>query len=270
MCRNNIEISTSFENIMTDKISRLAQYLDYKHKSLREAEGDLGIGNGRIGKMIKNATAVNQLLSEKILHTYGEINPIWWETGEGNMLKVVSKEKKQPSNAIAIGELQQKDGESSFVDLSNGKFLMIVPKVPIKAQAGYIEHYFDEQYIEDHFEKEYFVVNQIYRGKYMSYVVDGDSMDDGSKNSITEGSTVLARDVQKTHWRNKLHLHRFKDYVIVHKDGIFIKRITQHDTDKGTITCNSLNPDKEKHADFDLRLDDCLQILNVVRVTQER
>lgn len=194
-------------------------------------------------------------------------------TGQENSEEKLSrKENNIPgSNAVIIGEIQNPEDESSFIDIGNGQFIMVVPVVPIRAQAGYIQNYHDEKYIEENFtQKHSFAVSRVYRGRYMAFIIDGDSMDDGTSNAIIEGSTVTGREIQKTHWRNKFHIHRYKDYVIVHRDGIFTKRITQHDTENGIITCNSLNPNKELYGDFDLNLDDCLQIFNIVNVTQPR
>jgi len=175
------------------------------------------------------------------------------------------------SNGLIIGEIGQGDEESPFIQIGPDQYIMVVPLVPIKAQAGYINNYNDENYIQENFtQKHSFAVSRVYRGKYMAFIVDGDSMDDGTKNSIPEGSTVTGREIQKHHWRNKFHIHRYQDYIIVHEDGIFVKQITKHDTEKGIITCHSLNQNKEIYADFDLNLDQCLQIFNVVNVTQTK
>lgn len=174
-------------------------------------------------------------------------------------------------NAFKIGEIAGDEENSPFIDIGNGQYIMVVPIVPIKAQAGYIQNYNDEQYIAENFtEKHTFSVSRVYRGRYMAFIVDGDSMDDGTSGAIIEGSTVTGREIQKHHWHNKFHINRYKDYVIVHHDGIFVKRIIEHDTTNGTIICHSLNPDKNLYADFELNLDECLQIFNVVNVTQTR
>ncbi|QTE35991.1 hypothetical protein J3L18_23035 [Mucilaginibacter gossypii] len=181
--------------------------------------------------------------------------------------------KKNP--AIALGELKIEGNESPYIDMGNGQFLMVVPLIPIRASAGYREHFQDESYIDSHYDKHYFPVTRQYRGKYFAFVVDGDSMENWTseemaRQSISEGATVTGRDIPKQHWVNKFHLKSFQDYVIVHKDTILVKRIINHDTINGIITCNSLNPDKIRHPDFDLDLNDCLQILNIVNVTQAR
>jgi len=173
------------------------------------------------------------------------------------------------SNGFLVGEIQQNDTDSPFIDLGTGQFIMIVPLVQDYAYAGYLAGYQDEEYIEE-LPKHSFVVNKQHRGKYMAFQVIGDSMSDGTDESITEGSTVTGREIQRHLWSSRFHIHRFKDYVIVHKEGILIKRIIKHDVETGIITCLSLNPDKDSYPDFELNLDDCKQIFKIVNVTQIR
>ncbi len=173
------------------------------------------------------------------------------------------------SNGFAIGEIQHPDQDSPFIDLGTGQYIMIVPLVQDYAYAGYLSGYQDDEYIEE-LPKHSFVVNKQHKGKYMAFQVIGDSMSNGTDESITEGSTVTGREIQQHLWSSRFHIHRFKDYVIVHKEGILIKRIVKHDVELGVITCQSLNPDKEAYPDFDLTLDDCSQIFNIVNVTQIR
>jgi hypothetical protein len=176
---------------------------------------------------------------------------------------------KEPSNAYAIGNMQHPEGDSPFIDLGNGQYIMIVPLVQDYAYAGYLAGYQDMEYL-DELPKHSFVVNKQHRGHYMAFQVIGDSMSNGTDESITEGSTVTGREIQRHLWSSRFHIHRFRDYVIVHKEGILIKRISKHDVDTGIITCQSLNPDKDAYPDFDLSLDDCRQIFNIVNVTQIR
>jgi len=173
------------------------------------------------------------------------------------------------SNAYSVGDIQHNESESPFVDLGNGQYIMIVPLVQDYAYAGYLGGYQDEEYI-DELPKHSFVVNKQHKGKYMAFQVIGDSMSNGTEESITEGSTVTGREIQRHLWSSRFHIHRFKDYVIVHKEGILIKRIIKHDVEAGLIVCQSLNPDKDAYPDFELNLDDCSQIFNIVNVTQIR
>jgi len=207
----------------------------------------------------------NTLDYEVVITKCVDINADWLLTGVGEMLKANIQ-----SNATAIGEIEHPSDGSPYVKLGDNQFLMIVPLIPIKASAGYRENFQDENYVDTHYDKHYFPVTRQYRGKYFAFVVDGDSMDDGTSEAIIEGSTVTAREIKREHWRNRFHLNSFKDYVIVHRDVILVKRIIEHDTESGTILCHSLNDNKKRHPDFVLNLDECLQILNIVNVTQPR
>jgi transcriptional regulator with XRE-family HTH domain len=173
------------------------------------------------------------------------------------------------SNAERIGEIPEIENEedgAKFIDLHNGQYLMIVPLVEEYAYAGYLSGYKDKEYIEE-LPKHSIIVDKHHRGKYYSFRSVGDSMDNGTIESIPHGSIVTGRDIGMDHWKSKFHTHNFTDYVIVHKEGgILIKRITGHNVENGIITCHSLNPDKEKYPDFELNLGDIAQIMNIVDI----
>jgi hypothetical protein len=250
---------------------RLKAIAAYHKLSVSEFERQCGLSNGYINS-IRNSISDNKL--EQISNAFPDIDPVWVRMEVGDMIKAVVPTVPQ-SNAVSLGEIQSSDNESPYIDLGNGQFLMVVPLIPIKASAGYRENFQDESYISSHYDKHTFPVARQYRGRYFAFVVDGDSMENWTseeyaRQSIPEGATVTGRDIPRHHWQNKFHLKNFQDYIIVHRDTILVKRILDHDTEKGIITCHSLNPDKKRHPDFDLNLDDCLQILNIVNVTQPR
>lgn len=245
---------------------RIKAIADYYKVNISQLERRSGLSNGYVNS-IRNSISDSKL--EQISKAFPEINPVWIKMNVGEMLK--SGDKYKPvTNAVAIGEITYSEEASPYIDLGNNQFLMVVPLIPIKASAGYRENFQDENYINTHYDKHYFPVTRQYRGKYFAFVTEGPSMDDGTSEAIIEGSTVTGRDIQKQHWVNKFHMGSFKDYVIVHRDVILVKRIIDHNTEKGTILCNSLNPDKRKYPDFEINLDECLQILNIVNVTQPR
>lgn len=185
--------------------------------------------------------------------------------------KVIAElDPSKRTEAEAISQLPiQEDIENSptkFIDLKNGQYLMIVPLVEEYAYAGYLAGYKDPEYIEE-LPKHSIIVDKHHRGTYYSFRSVGDSMDNGTIESIPHGSIVTGRDIGMDHWRSKFHTHKFTDYIILHKEGgILIKRIIAHDIENGTITCHSLNPDKNTYPDFVLNLDDIKQILNIVDV----
>lgn len=143
---------------------------------------------------------------------------------------------------------------------------MLVPLVNQKAQAGFLAGWGDPEYI-DELPKKAFEVDKEYKGKYVCFEVSGDSMDDGSSESILENDLILCREVQRIHWKNKLHINRW-DFVIVHREqGILVKRIVEHNVEEGKLKLHSLN---EYYDDQVVFMDDLVAIFNVIDVKRKR
>jgi phage repressor protein C with HTH and peptisase S24 domain len=176
---------------------------------------------------------------QSIENTFPKLNSSWLYKGEGKMLK---------SN---LNEAIEKDIED-FIK---------VPLVPIRGKAGYLTGYGDPEYIES-LPRIPVIVDRTYHGKYRCFEAEGDSMDDGSRNAICDRDIVLGREVKRELWRSKLH-YRDWNFIIVHQDGITIKSITNHDLEKGTITCHSLNP---LYDDFELNLDQVKELYNLIKI----
>lgn len=155
-------------------------------------------------------------------------------------------------------------------ELPNGKYLLTVPLLGHKAHATYISEYTDADYIDD-LTKVSFIVDRVPRGKYMAFEIINDSMNDAtlttpaSRSAILSGDIVLGRELGKQHWKSKLNTNGYPFWIIVHKDTILCKEIVNHDLQNGTITCHSLNTSPEYKKDFDLNLDDCLQLFNIIK-----
>lgn len=144
--------------------------------------------------------------------------------------------------------------------------LMDVPIVNQYAYAGYLRGYSDDEYLEN-LPKLPWLVDKEYKGVYRIFEVRGDSMDDGSSDSYLEGDKVLARQISKDHWKSKLHIKKW-DFVLVHKtEGIMIKKILEHNTEKGALKLHSLNP---LYEDFTVALKDIVEIYNVVQVARKK
>ena len=92
--------------------------------------------------------------------------------------------------------------------------------------------------------------------------VDGDSMDDNTRDAICDRDIVLGREIKRELWKCKLHIKEW-EFVIVHTEGITIKRIVEHDIETGQIKCHSFNPFYE---DFDLNLEDVIELYNVIKI----
>ena len=144
--------------------------------------------------------------------------------------------------------------------------ILYVPLVNQYAYGGYLCGYADAEYIES-LPKIPFIVDQEAHGNYIAFEVKGDSMDDGSDESYKEGDRLLCREIRKEYWtESKLHIKKW-DFVIVHNEGVLIKRIIDHNIENKTITIHSLN---SYYPDKILNLSDVMQIFNVIEMVRPR
>ena len=171
----------------------------------------------------------------------------------------VNKYNKVQSNDIDTKSSSIQSNAHAVEDLN----YMNVPVVHIKARCGYLAGYADEGYI-DSLPTMPVIVDKTYHGRYMIFEAEGDSMDDGTRNSICDGDKLLCREVRRDLWLPKLHINDWY-FVIVHRtDGIAIKQITAQD-ENGNITCHSLN---DLFNDYTVNLDDVAEIYNVIKVVE--
>jgi len=205
------------------------------------------------------------------LSNYYKVRMEWLESGELPIFKL-----ENDINAKSISEIFQIDEEIShnkFIDVGNGTMLMLTPLVDEYAYAGYLSGFKDPEYIEELPTHPIFV-NKYHKGNYQSFTAVGDSMTTNDpkfiEDNIYHGNIVTGREVIRPHWQSQLHTHSFLDYVIVHREGILIKRIIKHNVSDGVITINSLNENKDQYPDRELNLDDVYQLFSIVEVSQKR
>lgn len=191
-------------------------------------------------------------LTEKFLIRFNNafdniFNIQWLLTGEGEMLNTPN----QPSD------------EASLID---EPIILRVPLVSQYAQAGYLCGYADAAYMATLPTIPYIVDHEA-QGHYVAFEVKGDSMNDGTEDAILEGDRLLCREIMPHLWADsKLHIRKW-DFVIVHTEGILVKRIIDHDVENHTITIHSLN---SMYPDKVINLADVKQIFNVIELQRPR
>ena len=123
-----------------------------------------------------------------------------------------------------------------------------VPLVSQYAYAGYLGGYGDPEYVEQ-LPTIDFTPDREMTGNWL------------------EGEIVICREVEREYWRDSRLFINKRDFVIVHEEGILIKRITEHDLQQHTITIHSLNP---MYPDRTLRLEQVKQIFSIVESRLQR
>jgi hypothetical protein len=251
-------------------LNDLAESLGIK---VYQLEQNIGASNGAIAKAIKGEKDISRNLIEKILKKYPQVNEEWLQSGVGEMY-VEYKAKKAPlRDAIDLGAYNLDDPKENVrgkevIDLGNGKYLLFTTLVPHIASMGYLHGYADPHWLEE-LPRHVITVDHVPGGVYRTFVARGDSMNDGTIEAIPNGYKVTGRVIDKQFWKSQLHYKKWPYFVIVHKDGITIKQIINHDVPNGTITIHSLNPDKKAYPDQELFLGEVLQLLNVIKVERD-
>ncbi|MCD7973308.1 MAG: peptidase S24 [Candidatus Azobacteroides sp.] len=194
--------------------------------------------NGKIKRLSEN-------YADKIIKAFPDFSRVWLLTGEGEMLRSAAQK------------------EAIMLESAN---IAMVPLVSQYAYAGYMGGFADTEYLET-LPTIPVVADHELKGTYLSFEVKGDSMDDGSVESLCEGDILVCRQVKQELWQDKLHINKW-DFVVVHRtEGVFIKRIIDHNTEKCEITIHSLN---DMYSDKTYSLNDIAQLFNVVQVIRNR
>lgn len=228
---------------MSKIIDRFDKYMKVKGLNDNRVTEDLSLSVGLIGKSRKEGRDLSRKVIDQILNFYTDIEKTYLLSGDGPMLK-----ESPESSATNARE-------------KNVTTFMNIPLVPVRGKAGYLTGFGDMEYIES-LPTIPVIVDKEYKGKYRCFEVDGDSMDDDTRNAICDRDIVLGREIKRELWKCKLHIRDW-NFIIVHKDGISIKSIVEHDVENGVIKCHSKNPFYE---DYYLKLDEVIELYNLIKI----
>lgn len=230
---------------------RLAEAIKDKGVTPYKIEQDIKISRALIGKYLKGTepSVTNSLL----ISDYLEVSLTWLISGLG---------PKSKDGTIPIEPYIETSSGTKYYELSNGRFKMSVPMIPIGAEAKYANEHRDIEFIEKLELVDFIVASVDVHAKYYAFGVTGSSMDDDSKRSIPHGATVLAKEINKEDWFSEITRDIERNWIIVIDNTILCKRITDVDKVNGVITCHSLNQSPE-YRDFSLKVDDIYQLFKI-------
>lgn len=221
---------------VVDRILQLHSLLGTNNQG--ELADQLGLNRSNLSQMLQGKRKIGDNVINKIC-VQANINKQWLLTGQGEMMR-------SHPNARSLDDVG----------------FMNVPLVNVPARCGYLCGYGDQEYIGT-LPTLPVIVDKNYHGRYMLFEADGDSMDDGSRNSICDRDIVLAREIKRELWRSKLHYNEWYFVIVTRNEGISIKKVIDHDVNNCTITCHSLNP---LFRDYSVNLDDVLELYNVIKI----
>ncbi|MDO4695343.1 S24 family peptidase [Porphyromonas sp.] len=207
-------------------------------------------GNATIFRIVKQETRPQDETLERILTHFPKYNRDWLFNGRGEVMNLSLSQVKKEGDTVAF-----------YNDFEEKAF----PLISDPAAAGTLTNFSD--YDPDEDERMVRIpVDRDYQGKYALFKVKGASMDDGTPFSLSDGDVVLARMIPQLYWQYKLHKNAWRYFIFVTRtEGIIIKSVTEHDTEKGILKLHSLNPD---YADITLHMDDIQAIYNVIELTK--
>lgn len=231
---------------MSEIKDRVLSFINYKKINNKQFEDACGLGNGFVSKI---GYSIREPKIELISKAFPELNRDWLVRGIGNMLNT---QLNSPINNEAIP--------------LNQNYIINVPLVNQYAQAGYLCGFQDATYIAT-LPTIPFIIDHEAKGNYVAFEVRGDSMNDGTEESYLEGDRLLCREIAPYLWgESKLHIRKW-DFVIVHEEGILVKRIIDHNVENHTITIHSLN---DMYPDRVIDLAEVRQIFNVIELQRPR
>lgn len=246
----------------------MAKIKEHNERYLEAMNYIMDSRNMTVGSYAKSLDVVSTLISHirggnqnasidvvaKTCMVYPEINANYILTGNGSMLV---QEKREPIS---------NQGIKNDAKPLNAEFVIQVPLVNQYAYAGYLSGYQTDTYI-DSLPTIPFIADHDMKGNYIAFEVKGDSMNDGTEDSYIEGDKLFCREIPQYLWADsKLHIRKW-DFVIVHEDGILVKRIIDHDVENHTITVHSLN---DFYPDKVIDLAEVRQIFNVVEMQRPK
>ena len=205
--------------------------------------------------------------SRKTISLYCEkygVSESWIYTGNGNMLTSNIEVSPVPVNEQKGNYFTETHNGVKYYDLGNGNYRMVVKLVPHCAYARFINETNTLEPDKENWEEESFIVDKIAHGRYFAFEVKGDSMDDGTRASFEEGDRVLARELDRIHWKDGIRFNSYPYWVVSFGNSVLIKEIISQDLEQGTITFHSLNPSPE-YSDFFLHMDEIRSLYYVVQ-----
>ena len=219
-------------------------------------------------KRERNLLNISQAkLAKELGVTQSQIAKI--ETGKSAVtMEIVDKMVKLGANFSDIigggeDELTLKSERSNITPVEEGHYMM-VEYADLRASAGVLGGSDVTQLPETH---RRLVPREFDNGNFLIVRVDGDSMDDGTKRSLSDGDEVLIKE--KLDYKiDELPIKKAL-FVITTREGNVLKQIAEVNMDEGYILCRSFNPDP-RFDDFKIYFDNIFQIFIVCKKTQSQ
>lgn len=208
-------------------------------------------------------TIVTNELIEDIITTFPDINKEWITDNKGPMF-LTDEESIGKDITHTIGNLKSKNGTAEVTPIPEQSYMM-VEYADLAVSAGMLGGDFSEAFVESLPETHKRLIPREYReGNYLVVRVNGDSMDDGTKRSLSDDDEILIR--LWTDGMDTLPIHN-KLFVLTTRSGHIVKQITKIDRKKQQITCHSFNP---LYPDQFVDFEEIIQVFTVEKIVNSK
>lgn len=244
---------------------RVAYIMEQEGLTYGEMTKEVGLSNAStLFRITRHGQRPQDATLDKILERYPKYRREWLYAGIEPMLSAPEQTKTIPVSPVEI--LSEEALAKSTALPYHPSQTMRFPLVEDPAVAGTLTSFGDPD--PDGVRMIEVPVDRHYRGTYRIFTVQGDSMDDGSSKSLSEGDRVLARSVDRDYWLDGLHTRDWLYFIFVTRyEGIVIKQVVGQDPRQGLFRLHSLNP---FYHDFDLHVEDVVAIYNVIEIVSRR
>lgn len=234
---------------MSNTVSRIKEFIDFKGLSVRKFEETVGFSNGAFATQYKNNKSIGSDKIENILCSFPELNTEWLLTGNGEMLKSEGATEVIKTPRVEVIAPIKVEGRSLMPKVIVLKDEDVeeerIPLVPVMAQAGYLQGYDDPQYIK---ELPMYNLPGMRNGTFRIFQVEGLSM----YPTLQSGSYVVGQFVED--WE---HISDNRIYVVVSTEGVIVKRVLNRIEKYGSLYCKS---DNRVFPHINVRLKDVKEI----------
>lgn len=230
-------------SVMDDINKRLVSVLDYFFNgNVSEMARKTNVPQPTLNNIVANRLSKPSAENlSRIANSIELLNSGWLLTGEGEMIK-------QPIRNEVEAVPEDKYIMAEYADL--------------RSFAGRLGGSDIEQLPETH---KRLLPREYEKGNYLVVRVSGDSMNDGTSRSLSDGDEVLVRELAPSEWENLPIRNRL--FIITSREGNVLKQIKEVNKEKRYIVCHSFNTSFE---DFTLNFDDIYQIFVIYKIVQKQ
>lgn len=217
--------------------------------------------------VLANAISVSNSTISRILHkgakprasnikkisNYFNVYEKWLMTGKGVKDKVPQIEMNKVVNNIISGESISIIGGNKFIDVGRSNYIMLVPLITEKFHFAFLSKVHNKKFYET-LPYHPVRVSDPHKGFYLSFEVVGGYMTIKENPCVKEGYIVTGRKLDRELWISRMVFKTYKLFIVVHKEGIIVGPIEYSETSPELIKCRGL----------ELKLKDCVMILNIL------